>query len=107
MDREKVTVVARCTRFEPTTTTALAANPVSPVVLQGFMEMLASQGQKVDTLARRVEALATRPRKEVMVAPALPAANPAPKVKSPADTTASAKTRAPRIKRSRLLNIFD
>jgi hypothetical protein len=107
MNHDKITVVARRTHFEPTTTTALVANPVSAVAVQGFMQMLASQGQKVDALARRVEALATRPRQEVTVSSALPAPKAAAETASPGNKTAPTKTRVPRINRRRLRDIFD
>jgi hypothetical protein len=101
MNRDKIAVVARRTRFEPTTTNVLAVNPTSPTVLQGLMQMVASQGQKMDTLERKVDALATRPPQEVTV----PSAQPAPK--SPTETTALAKAPESKVNRSKLLQFFD
>ena len=107
MGRETTTVAVRRTRFEQPPTYALAANPVSPLVFQGFTQMLADQGKKLDTLEQKVEALATRPPQEVTVSPA-PSVPKAPvETASRADTTALAKTPTPRINRLRLRDIFD
>jgi len=100
MNRDKIAVIARRTRFEPPTTNALAVNPASPMVLQGLMQILAD-------LNRKVDALATRPPQEVTVSPVQPTPTSLVEVESPADTTAPAKTSKPRIKRSRLLDFFD
>lgn len=101
MNSDKITVVARRSRFEPPTTNALAANPASPMVLQGLMQVLAD-------LNRKVDALATRPRQEVAV-PAQPKAESPAAVEKPQDTTALTETPKPklRINRARLLSFFD
>jgi hypothetical protein len=100
MRRETTTVAVRRTRFEPPAANALTVNPTSPMVLQGVMQILAD-------LNRKVDALATRPPQEVTVSPA-PSVPKAPvETASPADTTALAKTPAPRINRLRLRDIFD
>ena len=100
MTPETTTVVARRTRFEPPTTSALAVNAASPMVLQGLMQILAD-------LNRKVDALATRPPQEVTV----PSAQPAPKspaeTQPPADTTALAKAPESKVDRSKLLRFFD
>ena len=100
MDADKITVVARPKRFEPPTTTTLAQNPASPMVLQGLMQILAD-------LNRKVDALAARPRQEVMVAPVQAKAEPPATVEVPEDTTALTKAPRGRIDRSRLLDFFD
>ena len=108
MNRDKIAVVARRTRFEPPSTNALVANPASPVVLQGLMQIIASQGQKMDTLERKVDALATRPPQEVTVAPVQTKPKMLPGVEVKEDTAGDPPpTPRRRINRSRLLDIFD
>ena len=107
MNRDKIPVVARRTRFEPTTTSVLAVNPASPMVLQGLMQILANQNQKMAAIEQKVDALATRPPQEVTVSAAQPAPKSPAETKPPVDTTALAKTPESRIKRSRLLEFFD
>ena len=101
MNNEKIAVVARRSRFEPPTTNALAANPTSPMVLQGVMQILAG-------LDRKLDALATRPPQEAAV-PAQPKAEAPVEVEKPEDTTALTETPKPklRINRARLLSFFD
>lgn len=101
MRAEPIAVVARPRRFEPSTTTSLAQNPASPMVLQGLMQILAD-------LNRKVDALATRPVQQVTVSPvqARPKALPEPEVKE--DTAVEPPpTRKRQIDRSRLLDFFD
>jgi hypothetical protein len=101
MRREMTTVAVRRAPLEPSATNPWPANPASPMVLQGLMQILAD-------LNRKVDALATRPPQEATVGSNWqPAMNPAVKTESPADATALATTPAPRINRLRLRDIFD
>jgi hypothetical protein len=101
MNNEKIAVTARRTRFEPPTTNALASNPASPLVVQGFMQIVAG-------LDRKVDALATRPPQEV-AAPARHKTEAPVEAEKPGDATALTETPKPklRINRARLLSFFD
>lgn len=100
MRRETTTVAVRRSRFEPPSTNALLANPASPTVLQGLMQILAD-------LNRKVDALTVRPAQEVTVSSTPSVLKSPVETASPADTTALAKTPTPRINRLRLRDLFD
>jgi len=108
MNRDKIAVVARRRRFEPPTAGVRAANPASPMVLQAFMQVLANQDQKMDTLARKIDALATRSPHEVTAPSAQPRLESLPKTEADSDTDVDAPVVPQRrINRSKLWNLFD
>ena len=82
MPPEKISVVARRSRFEPTTRDSVAVNLTSPTVFQGLMQVLANQDKKMDTLARKIDALATRSPHEVTAPLAQPNVKALPKPES-------------------------
>jgi hypothetical protein len=95
-----MSVVARRRHVEPVARNKLAVGSASPTALQMLMQILAD-------LERKVDALATRPRQEVMVVPMRTKAE-ALEEEEPEDvTTALAETPKPRVNRSRLLRFFD
>lgn len=108
MNRDKITVVARPRRFEPATTNVFAVSPVSPMVLQGLVEITAHQGQKIDILERKLDALVTRFPHEMTVARADTNPRALPEAQAEGDIAIDPPT-APRrrIDRSTLWNLFD
>jgi hypothetical protein len=105
MNTSKISVIARRSRFEPSVGSALVANPASPLVLQGLLQILANLEQKVD-------ALTIRSQQGVTVAPVRPQAVPERVLMSEDTTTALAKSSEAQTSLSatmseRLLRFFD
>jgi hypothetical protein len=108
MESEKTTVPVYRRRFDPPSANPLVANPASPAVLQGLMQMLANCNQEMAALSKKVDALATRTPGEVRIAPALPEAKAPAEAAAEADTAVEPKpSRRRRLDRSKLLDFFD
>jgi hypothetical protein len=105
MESEKTTVPVYRRRFEPPSVNPRVANPASPAVLQGLMQMLTSCNQQMAALSKKVDALATRTPREVTIAPGLPE----PKAPAAEADEAVEPKRTPRrrLDRSKLLDFFD
>jgi len=109
MTPEKIPVIAQ-RRFETTARNPLAVNLTSPTVAQGLMQILFRQGQQMDVLERKLDALITRSPHEMTFAPAPSRSKAllAADLDEPqAATTDLATNPKRRIKRSMLLDLFD
>ena len=108
MESEKTTVDVWRRRFEPPSANPVVANPPSPAVLQGLIQMLANCNQEMAALSKKVDALATRTPREVTITPASAEPKALPEAAAEADTAEEPKP-APRrrLDRSKLLDFFD
>jgi len=106
MRPEEMTVTVWPRRFEPPPVNPPLANPASPTVIQGFVQVMASLSQQMAALSKKVDALATRTPQ--VVAPAQPEPKSPPETAAQADEALELKP-APRrrLDRSKLLDIFD